>query len=58
LQESNIEPMREMILSGQPVQAQDNPISRSNLPLWPFLVGIALVFALLEWLIYNSKVRI
>ena len=58
LQESNIEPMREIILSGQPVQAQDNPISRSNLPLWPFLVGIALVLALLEWLIYNSKVRI
>ncbi|MDH4241052.1 MAG: hypothetical protein OEW48_15955, partial [Phycisphaerae bacterium] len=58
LQESNIEPMREIILSGQAVQAQDNPISRSNLPLWPFLVGTALVLALLEWLIYNSKVRI
>ncbi len=58
LQESNIEPVREIILSGQPVQAQDNPIGRSNLPLWPFLVGIALVLALLEWLIYNSKVRI
>jgi len=58
LQESNIEPMREIILSGQPIQAQDNPISRSNLPLWPFLAGIVLVLALLEWLIYNSKVRI
>ena len=57
-QESNIEPMREIILSGQPVQAQDDPVSRSNLPLWPFLVAIALVLACIEWLIYNSKVRI
>lgn len=56
LQESNIEPVREIILSGQSVQARDNPPGRSNLPLWPILVGIALVLACLEWLVYNSKV--
>ena len=56
--ESNIEPQREIILSGQPVQAQERPLSRSNLPLWPFLVCLALVLACLEWIIYNTKVRI
>jgi hypothetical protein len=57
-QESDIEPVREIVLSGQPVKAQQRPVSRSNLPLWPFLVGLALVLAFLEWLVYNSKVRI
>lgn len=56
--ESNIEPMREIILSGESVQAQQSPLGLSNMPLWPFLVGIALILACLEWLVYNSKVRI
>jgi uncharacterized protein YegL len=58
LDESNIEPMREIVLSGQSVQAQESPVGRSNLPVWPFLVGIALILACLEWIVYNSKVRI
>jgi hypothetical protein len=58
LQESNIKPVREIVLSGQAVEAKEEPIDRANLPLWPFLVGITLVLACLEWLIYNSKVRI
>ncbi|HUW19697.1 MAG TPA: VWA domain-containing protein [Sedimentisphaerales bacterium] len=56
--ESDIEPAREIVLSGQSVQAQQRPFSRSNLALWPFLVGLALVLACLEWLVYNHKVRI
>jgi len=56
--ESNIEPVRKLVLAGQPVEAQHRPFTRANLPLWPFLVGIALVLACLEWLVYNSKVRI
>jgi hypothetical protein len=56
--ESNIEPMREIVLSGQPVQAEEHGLSRANLPLWPFLVGLALVLVCLEWIIYNRKVRI
>jgi hypothetical protein len=56
LQESNIEPQREIILSGQPVQAQERALRRANLPLWPFLVGLALFIACLEWIIYNHKV--
>jgi len=57
-QESNIEPQSEIVLSGQPVQAQERALSRANLPLWPFLVGLALFIACLEWLIYNHKVRV
>ncbi len=56
--ESNVEPRRELILSGSQVQAQERALSRSNLPLWPFLVGLALLLVCLEWLVYNLKVRI
>ena len=56
--ESNIEPHRQIVLSNQPIEAQERPLSRSNLPLWPFLVGLALILACLEWLIYNRRVRL
>ncbi|NQT01945.1 MAG: VWA domain-containing protein [Planctomycetes bacterium] len=56
--ESNIDPLKKIVFSGQPVEAQERAPSRANLPLWPFLVGLALVLACLEWLIYNLKVRI
>jgi hypothetical protein len=56
--ESSIEPVREIVLSGQQVQAEEQELSRANLPLWPFLVGLALVLVCLEWIIYNYKVRI
>jgi hypothetical protein len=56
--ESNIEPVREIVLSGQSVQAEEHSVSRANIPLWPFLVGLALVLVCLEWIIYNYKVRI
>jgi len=58
LHESNVEPQREIVLSGQAVQAQERALSRSNLPLWPFLVGLALLLVCLEWIVYNLKVRI
>jgi uncharacterized protein YegL len=56
--ESRIEPQREIALSGQEVQAEEQELSRANFPLWPFLVGMALVLVCLEWIIYNYKVRI
>ena len=56
--ESGIEPQREIALSGQEIQAEEQKLSRANLPLWPFLVGLALVLVCLEWIIYNYKVRI
>jgi hypothetical protein len=56
--ESDIQPLREIVMSGQLVQASEQPVSRANLPLWPWLVGVALVLACFEWLVYNKKVRI
>jgi hypothetical protein len=56
--ESNIEPVREMSVSGGQVQIQTGSVAQANLALWPYLVGFALVLACLEWLVYNSKVRI
>jgi len=56
--ESNIEPVREITVSGTQVRAEAGVLSRANLPMWPFLVGLALLVACLEWLIYNGKMRI
>jgi hypothetical protein len=57
-QESNIGPLREIAFTGQQVKAQEHAVKRANFPLWPFLVGLVLLLACLEWLIYNLKVRI
>jgi hypothetical protein len=57
-EESNVEPVKEIILSGRVVQAEQRDLSRANFPLWPFLVALALVLVCLEWIIYNYKVRI
>ena len=56
--ESNIEPVREIVLSGQPVQAEASDVGQANLSLWPFLIALALILVCLEWIIYNRKVRI
>lgn len=57
--ESDIKPLKELEMSNsQTVTAQEGTISRANIPLWPFLVGLALLLACIEWLVYNSKVRI
>jgi hypothetical protein len=56
--ESNIQPIRELELPGEDVTAQESAVSRANLPLWPYLVCIALILAFLEWLIYTYKVQI
>ena len=40
-QESNIQPVRELVLPGQTVTAQESAVSRANLPLWPYLVCLA-----------------
>lgn len=55
--ESDIHPASGLVLSGREVQAETAP-ARSNRELWPVLVAVALALVCLEWLIYNSKVRI
>jgi len=56
--ESDIEPVAEIVLSGRSVEAAERPVTRANLPLWPYLVVLALILVCLEWVIYNLKVRI
>jgi hypothetical protein len=58
--ESNIEPQDEIVFTstGQSVQSEKDILSNANLPLWPFLVGLALLLACVEWLVYNFKARI
>ncbi len=56
--ESSVGPRREIEFSGRAVQAEEQALTRSNLPLWPFLVGLALILVCLEWFVYTRKVRI
>ena len=56
--ESHIEPSKEIVLSTVAVQAQAAEPRRTNQELWPFLAMLALVLVCVEWLVYNSKVRL
>ncbi len=56
--ESDIEPVREIVLSGRRVEAKKGPSGRSNTLLWPWLAMLALAMVCLEWFVYNSKVRL
>ena len=56
--ESNITPIREIVLAGQQVTAESGAPRRSNREIWPWLVGLALALVCLEWVVYNAKVRI
>ena len=56
--ESDIAPVRQITLSGQQIITQDQDLQRSNVELWPVLAMIALALVCLEWLVYNSRVRI
>lgn len=56
--ESDIRPVREMSFAGQAVEAEEGAVRRSNQPLWPYLVMLALLVCALEWYVYNSKIRL
>ncbi|MHC4645361.1 MAG: vWA domain-containing protein [Planctomycetota bacterium] len=56
--ESDIKPVHRIAFSGQQVEAQQHLISRANVLLLPFLIVLAIILVLLEWLVYNYKVRI
>ena len=57
-EESNLAPVKELYFSGQQVEAEAGPLRQSNVELWPFLVLLALVMTIVEWLVYNSRVRL
>ena len=57
-EESYLEPRKAMALSSMTVAAQEQEVTRANVPLWPVLVLVALGLACAEWVAYNLKVRI
>jgi hypothetical protein len=56
-QESDIAPADELALAGQKIAAQAGS-GKANLELWPWLALLGLGLILLEWIIYNRRVRV
>jgi hypothetical protein len=56
--ESDIDPQKKLVLSNQEIVAQEESAKRSIMPIWPFLVFLALLLALGEWAVYNLKVKL
>jgi len=56
--ESDVAAAKQMELSGKKIEAKDDAARLSNVELWPWLAVVCLVLVCLEWLIYNSKVRL
>ncbi|MFC1783770.1 hypothetical protein ACFL02_09345, partial [Planctomycetota bacterium] len=56
--ESDVKPIDELYFSGEKITAQEGPVRRTNVELWPYLVLLALVMVWVEWLVYNSRVRL
>jgi len=56
--ESNIAPQKDLAFATVQVQAAQTPVQKANLELWPYLVAFALVIAVIEWLVYTSRIRL
>ncbi len=57
--ESNIKPLAELKFSGKDVvKSREGGLQKSNVVLWPWLIGLCLVIMLIEWLVYNKKVKL
>ncbi|MBI9016646.1 MAG: VWA domain-containing protein [Phycisphaerae bacterium] len=56
--ESNIAPANNIEFSDKEVAAQESAAGNSNIPIWPYLAFVALILIFVEWLIYNSKMRL
>ena len=56
--EGDVAPADEIVLSGQAVAPLGAGTGRSNVELWPFLAMAALVLVVLEWAVYNSRIRL
>ena len=56
--ESDVTPIGQLTLAGQGVVGQDSALGGLNTTIWPFLVVAALLLVSLEWLVYNSRIRL
>jgi len=56
--ESDIRPNERIVLGGREVEAAATGEGETNTELWPLLAMAVLALALIEWVVYNSKVRL
>ena len=56
--ESDIAPADSIEMSGRVVQAEKEAVARGNVELWPYMALVGLVLVCVEWLVYNSKLRL
>ncbi|MHC4717450.1 MAG: hypothetical protein ACYS5V_10805, partial [Planctomycetota bacterium] len=56
--ESDIEPVGEMGFSGRTVQAASKATGKANRDVWPWLAAAALAVVCVEWIVYNSRLRL
>jgi hypothetical protein len=55
--ESDVTPRSELVLSGKKLEATGD-VRRINKPFWPWLLLAALVFLVLEWVVYSKRVYV
>ena len=58
VEESDIAPRQEIVVSGQAVAARASASGSANREIWPYLIAFALLVVCVEWLVYNLKVRL
>jgi hypothetical protein len=56
--ESDLEPAAELFFVGQTVKAQAPAAGKATENLWPWLALVGLAIVLIEWYVYNLKVRL
>jgi Ca-activated chloride channel homolog len=56
--ESDIAPAASIEVGGREIQGQTGSPPRGNVELWPLLTGLVLALVCVEWLVYNSKIRL
>ena len=56
--ESDIAPQKDLDFATLEVQAAQGPIQNANLEVWPYLVALVLIIAVIEWLVYTSRIRL
>lgn len=56
--EGDIQPAERIQLAGLEVVAQEGATGRANREIWPYLALFALLMLMVEWTVYNGKLRL
>ena len=57
-EEGHIGPLHSVQSTGRVVEAQQSLVQKANVPVWPGLILLALLLVVVEWIVYNAKMRI